>query len=121
MTFAVRVSPSPPLPRARGAAPEAWRSLCALRGHAVHIRIEPRPPDRGCCLKKKFGLFLGGHETLLRFKLRNAVPPDVEFAWAICVGQRPGDDNCSGNAAVFSVESGETRELYVIFGLTRQS
>ena len=25
---------------------------------------------------------LGGHETLLRFKLRNAEPPDVEFAYA---------------------------------------
>jgi hypothetical protein len=37
------------------------------------------------------------------------------------MGQRRGDDNCSENAAVFSVESSETRELYAIFGLTRQS
>jgi len=37
------------------------------------------------------------------------------------VGQRRGDENCSEDAAVFAVESGETRELYAIFGLTRQS
>jgi hypothetical protein len=37
------------------------------------------------------------------------------------VGQRRGDENCSENAALFSVESGEARKLYAIFGLTRQS
>jgi hypothetical protein len=37
------------------------------------------------------------------------------------VGQRRGDENCSGDAALFSIESGEAGELYAIFGLTRQS
>jgi hypothetical protein len=31
------------------------------------------------------------------------------------------DDNCSEDAALFSVGSGEARELCAIFGLTRQS
>src|SRR5882672_1933907 len=39
MTFAVCVSPSPTLPRARGVTPEAWRSLCALRAHVVHTQV----------------------------------------------------------------------------------
>jgi len=37
------------------------------------------------------------------------------------VGQRRGDENCSEDTPLFSVESGEARELYAIFGLTRQS
>jgi hypothetical protein len=37
------------------------------------------------------------------------------------VRQRRGDENCSEDAAVFAIESGEARELYAIFGLTRHS
>jgi hypothetical protein len=68
-------------------------------------------------VEKEFGFFLGGHETLVRFKLRNAAPPDV----GVCVGQRRADDTCSEDAALVLVESVEARELYAIFGLTRQS
>jgi len=49
--------------------------------------------------------------------LRNAAPPDV----GVCVGQGRGDENYSQGAALVSVEPSETRELYAIFGLTRQS
>jgi hypothetical protein len=50
-------------------------------------------------------------------KLRNAVSHDLEFAWVNGAVTRivPKD------AALVSVESGETRQLYAIFGLTRQS
>jgi hypothetical protein len=37
------------------------------------------------------------------------------------VGQGRGDENYSQSAALVSVEPSETRELYAIFGLTRQS
>jgi hypothetical protein len=49
--------------------------------------------------------------------LRNAEPPDVEFAWVNGAVTRivPKD------RALVSVESGEARELYAIFGLTRHS
>jgi hypothetical protein len=46
------------------------------------LRYRARATGPWLLFEKKFGFFLGGHETLLRFKLRNAVPPDVEFAWA---------------------------------------
>jgi hypothetical protein len=67
--------------------------------------------------KKHFGFFLGGYDTLLGLRLRNAAPPDV----GVCVGQGRGDENYSQGAALVSVEPSETRELYAIFGLTRQS
>jgi hypothetical protein len=53
--------------------------------------------------EKTFGFFLGGHETLLRLRLRNAAPPDV----GVCVGQRRRDENCSEDATLVLVERGE--------------
>jgi hypothetical protein len=92
--------------------------LCALCVRTLLIfRYRAWATGSWLLFEKKFGFFLGGHETLLRLRLRNAELPDV----GVCVGQRPGDENCSDNAALVSVESGEVRELYAIFGFTRQS
>jgi hypothetical protein len=88
----------------------------SARARCSYSGIEREPPDRGCCLKRSSASSLEVMK-LFRFKLRHAAPPDVEFALVNGAVTRivPKD------AALVSVESGEARELYAIFGLTRQS
>jgi hypothetical protein len=103
---------------AREAQHPKYGDLCALCARTLFIlRYRAWATGSWLLFEKKFGFFLGGHETLLRFKLRNAEPPDVEFALVNGAVTRivPKD------AALVLVERGEAREIYAIFGLTRQS
>jgi len=78
----------------------------SARARCSYSGIERGPPDSRFDLKRSSAFSLEAMKISFAFKLRNAVPPDVEW-----FGPTARDDNCSEDAALFSVESGEAREI----------